>query len=151
MHPAITVRPARPTDVEAIEQCIEQAYEMYVERIGDRPAPMLNDYATLVAEGVVHVATLDGEVAGVIVMWAQPDHFYIDNVATTLAARGTGVGKKLLCAAEERARAEGFDEVRLHTNVAMTENVYYYARHGFVETHRGTDSGFDRIYFSKPL
>lgn len=154
---AITVRKARHTDVEAIELCIDEAYEMYVERVGRRPAPMLNDCAALVAEGVVHVATLDGDVAGVIVMWAQPDHCYIDNVATTLAARGSGVGRKLLSSAEDRARADGFDEVRLYTNAAMTENLLYtenflyYVRHGFVETHRGTDEGFERIYFSKKL
>jgi hypothetical protein len=31
----------------------------------------------------------------------------------------------------------------------MTENQAYYPRHGYVETHRGNDQGFDRVFFRK--
>jgi hypothetical protein len=33
----------------------------------------------------------------------------------------------------------------------MTENLAYYARHGYVETHRAVDDGFRRGYFRKSL
>jgi hypothetical protein len=42
-------------------------------------------------------------------------------------------------------------QVRLYTNAAMTENVGYYARHGYRETHRALDEGFDRVFFVKDL
>ena len=33
----------------------------------------------------------------------------------------------------------------------MTENLRYYERRGYTETHRGHDDGFERAYFSKRL
>jgi hypothetical protein len=37
------------------------------------------------------------------------------------------------------------------TNAAMTENLAFYPRHGYVETHRASQDGFDRVFFSKRL
>ena len=37
------------------------------------------------------------------------------------------------------------------TNEAMTENLAYYARHGYVETHRAEQDGFQRVFFRKPI
>src|SRR5262245_54092392 len=34
---------------------------------------------------------------------------------------------------------------------AMTENLAYYPRHGYSETHRAQQDGFQRFYFCKPL
>ena len=82
--------------------------------------------------------------------WAREDHFYVDNVATTSVARGSGVGRELLARAEERARTHGLEEV-LYTNAAMVENTEYYERHGFEVIRRGDDSGFERVYLSKKL
>jgi hypothetical protein len=53
--------------------------------------------------------------------------------------------------AEDEARRHGLPEVRLYTNAAMTENVSYYARQGYRETHRAVDEGFDRVFFVKEL
>lgn len=36
-------------------------------------------------------------------------------------------------------------------NALMAENVAYYLRKGFVETHRASDAGYERVYFSKRL
>jgi hypothetical protein len=33
----------------------------------------------------------------------------------------------------------------------MTENLAYYPRRGYVETHRTVADGFSRVYFSKRL
>ena len=43
------------------------------------------------------------------------------------------------------------DEIRLYTNTMMVENIDYYPRKGFVETHRATDAGYERVYFSRHL
>lgn len=52
--------------------------------------------------------------------------------------------------AEEQAMDAGKPTVRLYTHVTMTENVAFYTRRGFVETHREPD-GFRRIFMSKSL
>lgn len=127
------------------------AYSPYVERMANFPAPLLDDYEKLVDQGVVHVAVVDDQVLGVIVMWEEADHFYVDNVAVVPAAQGLGVGAELLAEADRAARAAGRDEIRLYTNVAMTENSAYYVRRGFVETHRASDDGYDRVFFARSV
>ncbi len=62
-------------------------------------------------------------------------------------ARGAG----LLDLAEERARHHDVGEVRLYTNEAMTENLAYYPRHGYTETHRASQDGFRRVFFRKTI
>jgi len=147
----VQIRPAIPADVEAIRGCVAAAYELYVARIGKKPAPMLDDYERLIADGVVSIATLDGEVVGAIVAWPNEDHFYVDNIAVLPAAQGTGVGTVLLDHVDARAVDAGRDEVRLYTNVTMVENIDYYPRRGFTETHRAADAGYERVYYSRPV
>jgi hypothetical protein len=45
----------------------------------------------------------------------------------------------------------GLPEIRLYTNEAMTENLGYYPRRGYRETHRATQNGYRRVFFSKVL
>jgi GNAT superfamily N-acetyltransferase len=72
-------------------------------------------------------------------------------VAVLPSAQGRGTGARLLALAEEHARDLGLGEVRLYTNEAMTENIAYYARHGYAETHRQEHGGFRRVFFRKPV
>lgn len=150
-QPAIAVRCAERSDVVDVRRCVEAAYGPYIDRIGKPPSPMLDDYESLIDGGVVRVAALSGRVVGLIVLWAEDDHLYIDNVAADPDARGQGIGSALMARAEAEARSAGLAEIRLYTNEAMVENVGYYARRGFIETHRGVRAGYQRIYFSRPL
>jgi len=150
-QPDIEIRKAAPADATAVAACVDAAYALYIERIGKKPAPMLDDYDQSIADGVVSVATADGEVVGVIAMWARDDYFYVDNVAVDPALQGTGVGAALLAEAEAEAVAADRREIRLYTNVAMVENLDYYPRRGFTETHRAADEGYERVYFSRLL
>jgi hypothetical protein len=40
-------------------------------------------------------------------------------------------------------------EIRLYTNEAMTENLDRCPRRGYHETHRSTQNGYQRVFFSK--
>ena len=148
---APVIRSATAADVAEIAACVAAAYAPYLARMATPPAPMLDDYVALVDRGVVEVAVHGDRLAGVIVMWAEPDHFFIDNVAVAPWAQGTGTGRLLLEHASVRAVEAGHHELRLYTNEAMTENLAYYPRQGFVETHRAVGDGYARVYFSKPL
>lgn len=112
---------------------------------------MLADYPTLLGNGRVHVAVTERRIVGLIVMWAEDDNWYIDNIAVRPDVQGEGVGKTLLDAAEAAARRNGCGELRLYTNEAMTDNLDYYPRRGFIETHRSSESGYRRVYYSKVL
>jgi len=57
----------------------------------------------------------------------------------------------LLALADDEARRLRLPEIRLYTNEVMTENLAYYPRHGYIETHRAEQDGFRRVFFSKRL
>lgn len=146
------IRPAVAGDEAAIRSCAEEAYARYVAAIGRRPAPMEADYAAQIAEGLIHVA-LDGEglLAGFITFFPQDDAMLLENVAVRKAVVGQGIGKALIGFCEETARRLGLGSVRLYTNAKMVENLAIYPRLGYAETGRGTEDGFERVFFEKRL
>jgi N-acetylglutamate synthase-like GNAT family acetyltransferase len=147
----LTVRRAEASDAGALAALARQAYEVYVPRIGRPPAPMNADYAEAVRTGLTWAAVRDDVIVGLLVLVVRPDHLLLENVAVLPSAQGSGVGARLLALAEEQARELGREEVRLYTNEAMTENLAYYPRHGYVETHRAEQDGFRRVFFSKRM
>ena len=148
---SVTVRPAGLADVPALQRIAGLAYQRYVPRIGRPPAPMTADYPAQVAAGVVWVAVEDGDVLGLLVLHREGDHSELENVAVAPAAQGRGVGAALMAHAEAVTTGWGLAEIRLYTNVAMTENLSYYPTLGYRETSRGEQDGFQRVFFSKHL
>jgi len=150
--PAVAIiRRAGPGDIEELRAIADAAYRKYVLRIGRHPAPMTADYAQAVRDGQAWAAVEDGQIAGFAVLVARPGYLLLENVAVLPAAQGRGIGARLLALAEEHARSLGLGEIRLYTNEAMTENLAYYARHGYAETRRGEQDGFLRVFFRKPI
>jgi len=147
----VTVRRAEASDVAALRVVASEAYRDYVPRIGRLPAPMTADYAEAVRGGMAWAAVRDGEIVGLLVLAVKPDHLLLENVAVRPSAQGRGIGARLLALAEDQARALGRDEIRLYTNQAMTENLAYYPRHGYTQTHRAEQDGFRRVFFRKRL
>lgn len=148
---ALRFRPAEPDDHDWIVATVEDAYEQYVEAIGKRPAPMLEDYVARIADGLVTVALHGDARVGMIVAWPIDEHLYVDSVAVPMAGQGLGVGTALLEQAEQQARRLGLAEIRLYTNELMTANLTFYPRRGFTETHRGLEDGYTRVYFTKEV
>jgi ribosomal protein S18 acetylase RimI-like enzyme len=134
-----------------MRQIAVAAYQHYVPRIGRAPAPMTADYLAAARHGQAWVAAEDGDVAGFIILVAQPGYLLLENLAVLPAVQGRGIGARLLALAEERARSLGLPEIRLYTNEAMTENLAYYPRHGYTETRRAQQDGFHRVFFRKPV
>jgi GNAT superfamily N-acetyltransferase len=127
------------------------AYEPYASRMGQRPAPMTADYAQAVRSGWAWVAVEHGELVGFVIFVPQQDYLLLENVAVLPVVQGRGLGSRLLALAEDQARRLHLCEIRLYTNEAMTENLAYYPRHGYVETHRAEQDGFRRVFFRKRL
>lgn len=142
------VRPASPQDLPSIESIVSRAYTPYIERIGRKPGPMLDDYGQKLNEATVFVAE-DREVVGLLIVVPYDEHLLIENLAVDPACQRRGVGQILLGVAEKHAAELGLAELRLYTNAAMTENLSYYRRRGYFETGRRTEKGFSRVYFSK--
>lgn len=145
------IRQASAGDVDAVKACVTAAFEMYVERIGKPPGPMLLDFPAEIAARHVWLAESHSEVVGALVQYETQQGFYIDTVAVLPGLQGTGIGKMLLQFAEQEALRRGHDSVYLCTNVKMTENQIFYPRIGYVEYERKFDGGYDRIFYRKKL
>jgi ribosomal protein S18 acetylase RimI-like enzyme len=127
------------------------AYTKYIERIGRPPAPMTADYAAALEHSRVWVLVSDGAVVGALVTEDHAGYLLLETVAVAPDAQGRGYGALLIDRAEGDAAELGLPEVRLYTNEAMTENLTFYPRHGYRETHRAVEDGFRRVYFSKAV
>ncbi len=148
----IQIRPARPEDAEAVAAVAVASFAPYVGRLGDiEPWPMHVDYAEKIGAGHTWVAEDSGEVVGLLVLEPHEDHLLLDIVGVAPERHGTGIGTRLLDVADEQARARGLPEVRLYTNFVMTENLAFYPRHGYVETHRDQVGPYHRVFFTKAL
>jgi GNAT superfamily N-acetyltransferase len=112
----------------------------------------LDDYSTLIEAGAVSVLEeAGGALAAIVGLLPKSDHLLLDNIAVRLDRQGKGLGRRLIDFAESEARRLGHAELRLYTHVTMTENIALYARLGFVETSRGRDAGYARVFMTKRL
>jgi GNAT superfamily N-acetyltransferase len=151
-QPLTVIRPARPDDRDAVEAVVHAAYSIYVDRIGKPPGPMLDNYTTRIADGSVSVVeNSTGNIAGIIVLIPNSDHLLLDNIAVRPNYQGQGFGRVLIEFAEREAERLGYSRIRLYTHEKMTENIDRYRRIGFVESGRGQQGGYDRVFMVKDL
>ena len=145
------IRLAAAADASAVRACAEAAYARYVAAIGRRPAPMETDFVAAIVAGQIHVAEVEGAVAGYLHIIPAGDELLLDAVAVLPGFAGKGIGKALIRFAEDEARRLGLGWVRLYTNAKMVENVAIYPHLGYVETGRRRDEGYDRVFFEKRI
>jgi len=113
---------------------------------------MLDDYTALISDGRVSVfEEADRTMAAIIVLLPEPDHLLLDNIAVRPDRQGRGLGRRLVAFAEDEARRRGYAEVRpLHAREDDREHRAVYAAR-FVETGRGQQAGYDRVFMTKRL
>lgn len=132
--PAGLVR-AGPGDAEGLRTLARQAYQHYVPILDAVPVPMSADYAAHIRDHEVWMLPNGGSPGASLVLILNPDHLMIESIAVDPAEQGKGHGRMLLDWARQRARDLKLQEIRLYTNVRMTQNRAWYKRAGFVETH----------------
>ncbi len=145
------LRRATDADARTIHDLVHAAYAGYIPRLGRKPAPMLTDQVTAIRTHEVWVLTDGQRIVGVIELIPRDDHLWIDNVAIEPERQGSGLGRRLLLHAEDRARALGVGEIRLATNERFVANIAMYERIGYVETQREPAGGTNVVHFRKPL
>jgi len=146
-----SLRPAQAADAAAVEACVHAAYRHYIDRIGRKPGPMLDDYDEVIRQRQVTIAESGGRVAGVLVLDQTAEGFLLENIAVDPSHKGKGLGKMLLELAEAEAKRAGFDSVYLYTHEKMAENLAGYAKFGYVEYDRRVEAGLARVYMRKKL
>ncbi len=145
------IRPAYTHEADAVRDVVHAAYAHYIARIGKPPGPMLDDYRQRVALQQVWVLQDAMQLVGILVLEATADGFLLDNIAVLPGNHGKGFGRALLEFAEAEAARRGYRAIDLYTHALMTENIALYRRIGYVETHRVSEKGYDRVYMTKRL
>jgi DNA-binding MarR family transcriptional regulator/GNAT superfamily N-acetyltransferase len=141
---------------EAARFCIESYFAEIDRRFdtGFDPARALPLDASDLTEpaGLLLVARLRGEPIGCGAMKlhdAEPA--YIKRMWVAPAARGLGVGRRLLGELEEHARVRGARSVHLETNGSLHEAIALYRSTGYLEVEPFNDERYAHHWFEKQL
>jgi DNA-binding MarR family transcriptional regulator/GNAT superfamily N-acetyltransferase len=141
---------------EAARFCIESYFAEIDRRFdtGFDPAQALPLDAADLTEpaGLLLVARLRGEPVGCGALkldGAEPA--YLKRMWVAPAARGLGVGKRLLGELEEHARLRGARSVQLETNGALHEAIALYRSTGYLEVEPFNDERYAHHWFEKQL
>jgi GNAT superfamily N-acetyltransferase len=152
---AVLVAPVDPAHPDA-EYCMREYFAELDRRFdgGFDPAQSLpaDDDEMRPPAGVFLVATLHGEPVGCGALKFHPDRTVeLKRMWVAPAARGLGVGRRLLVELETRAAANGCRVVRLETNRSLTEAIAMYRAAGYKEVVAFNDERYAHHWFEKRL
>lgn len=155
LHDVTEIVEADPDTPEALT-CLAAYYGLLVEAIPDLPAdklplPLPDAAAYRPPQGVFLLALSDGMPVGCVSLrplegleaevkrlWVHPD------------ARGQGLARRLMAALETRARAMGYQRLKLDSNSALTDAITLYRRMGWADCAPYTSFPAD-VWMTKPL
>jgi ribosomal protein S18 acetylase RimI-like enzyme len=126
------VEPLVPSDIVAVAQCLVVDAEVFPYAsvaFGERwPRPRV-----WIARGP------DGRVAGFVASVARTLDRYVEALGVSPSLHRRGIGRALLHAAMEDARATGAASMTLHVSVGNLPAIALYRSDGFVERRRVRD------------
>ena len=131
------LRTAQPADADAITRLINSAFqvESFFKR-GDRLD--LAEVQTRLAKGAFILAEQDEVMVGCVYVEPGAERAYIGLLSVEPLLQGSGLGKRLMNAAEEYCRAAGCSFVDLRVVNLRTELPPFYRKLGYEQT--GTES-----------
>jgi len=102
--------------------------------------------------GAVLLAALrDEPVGSAMLMFEAGGTALIKRMWLSPTVRGLGVGRRLLAALEEQAKAGGAHTIRLETNRVLTEAISLYRSTGYEEVEAFNDEAYAHHWFAKRL
>jgi putative acetyltransferase len=137
---AVLLDRLRPEDVPGLVRLVRQVQDEF----GIVPDSLLDaDLENpLFSYEAVWVARRDGEVVGSVGLRRDSqDAYYLKRMYLLPELRGRGLGRALLAAALDHARASGARRVDLDTSPSMPDAQRLYERAGFRRTGTRTESG----------
>jgi GNAT superfamily N-acetyltransferase len=145
------LRRAQPSETEKIAAFQRAAYARNRTIIGVEPIPLQADYAKILTEYEVWLHESGDRLAGVLILEPRADDLLIWSVATAPDARRSGLGNRLLAAAEQRARRLGKRIMRLYTGELLVNNVAWYQRRGYTIEHTEVMSDRRIVHMKKTI
>src|SRR4051812_1945669 len=151
----VDIAPADPAGADA-RFCLESYFAEIDERFEagwDQAAGIrLESEDMAPPRGLLLLARLDGEPVGCGVLWHHGGGVAdVKRMWGAPAARGLGLGRRLLAELERHARDTGVRTLRLETNRALTDAIRLYRAAGFREVERFNDETHAHHWFAKSL
>jgi predicted N-acetyltransferase YhbS len=153
----MTIRAVVPGDAEAVTQVVNAAF--VVEQIaiaGDRTSP--ESIRRMMDTGQFLVAEDPSGIVGCVYVEPRGEHSYLGLLSVDPLRQGTGLGRRLLAAAEDFAREAGSQAMDLRIISPRAELLPFYRRLGYAETGSSpfpaevqTKIPSHFIHLSKPL
>ncbi|UOR07528.1 GNAT family N-acetyltransferase [Hymenobacter aerilatus] len=145
MAPTLSLAPAAPADIPALERLVNHAYRGDASRQGwTTEADLLDgtrvDAAELHRMLAAPGATLlvgrneQGEPVACAYLHVQPPQLYLGMLSVQPTLQAQGVGRLLLQAAEQHARQYGCHRIKITVISDRTELLAWYERHGYQRT-----------------
>jgi GNAT superfamily N-acetyltransferase len=144
------MRSYRDADLERLIEIVRVHLEDYVTRhIG----PWAHSESMLrtempAARDDIQVVEIGGEIVGFLWVDHRDDCLFVDEIHVVESARGRGLGRRLIEAAETQARHRGHREIRLAV-FRDSPQVTFYARLGFIVIGEQHDRA--QLHLSKML
>jgi N-acetylglutamate synthase-like GNAT family acetyltransferase len=130
----LVLRQATVADTDAIARLLRAAFEEYRGRL-DPPSGSLDATPEKVLERMRTARTLlafqDDTLIGCVFSEPEDDSLYFFSLAVHPDQRRRGVGRLLIAAMEERARAMRLTGVRLGVRLALPRLLAYYNQQGY--------------------
>lgn len=136
------IRQAKPTDLDALIDVINRAYEIYKIELPDLPDVSFG-VEEEIAKGNVWVVDQNGVMGGVFLAFAAKGAV-LTNIAVDPLLAGQGFGKALIRRAENECRKRNISKLKLATHAKMPENIALYTHLGWMETRREGNKVFMR-------
>ena len=135
MSEDVQIRRAVPEESDAIATVLSEAFaeyeSLYTAEAFAATTPTPEQILGRLREGPIWVALKNDVVVGTIAAVQKNEALYLRGMAIAPAARGAGVGRKLLECAEGFALQLGCERLLLSTTPFLTRAIRLYEHHGF--------------------
>jgi GNAT superfamily N-acetyltransferase len=153
----ISVSPTGFSDWPRLVGLIRDSFAYMDSRI-DPPSSLkkmgIDEFIVKAAEETLILAEEDQRIIGCAFAALRDDCVYVGKVAVAHSARGKGVARAMLAAAEALARQHGRNFIELQTRVELIENHATFDALGFEKVAESAHPGYDRptsITMRKPV
>lgn len=143
----IVIRRADGASAEAVAALIHRAFSQYRGRLDPESSALSESVDRIrarIADEAVLVAEQARRIVGCVAVQRKPDCVYAGRLAVEPAARGAGIGRSLMAAAEDQARGMAGRALRVDVRLDLTENRAFFRALGFVEGAHCCHPGFAR-------
>ena len=151
------LRPLHQADSAAAAVLIRTVFAGIADRLDPKPSALNESEAAiraLLARGGGVCAEHDGALVACALWEEKSGGLYLGRVSVAPQARGKGLARAMIAAAEAEATRRGLPRLWLSTRLTLTENRRLFAACGFTETAQHAHPGYPHptyVDMEKPL